>query len=364
MDSLEVFGGNKLKGKVNISGSKNAALPILAATILSNRKIILKNLPFVKDIETMIRLLKSIGSNIKYSKNKNSITIHDLGYLIGPILNAGGRLGKSNYATELLSTKDLSIINQRSVELFTLNKKRKKLESIIMDSINLKKLENDNENIILFYDPEINEGLIGIIAARLKEYFNKPSIVITNSNNLLKGSARSIPDYNIGITIKSLLDKNIILNGGGHNMAAGFTLEKKNLIKFKEFIFNDFLKRNEVLNNFFNYDFEISSTAFNSSFYDDLKKIEPFGTGNPAPIFFLKELKVIKSSILNNKHISCILKSKIGSSLNSISFDSLNTNIGKYLLNYKKSFNVIGQINENFWNNKKSLQLIIKDIIL
>ena len=77
MDSLEVFGGNKLKGKVNISGSKNAALPILAATILSSRKIILKNLPFVKDIETMIRLLKSIGSNIKYSKNKNSITIHN-----------------------------------------------------------------------------------------------------------------------------------------------------------------------------------------------------------------------------------------------------------------------------------------------
>ena len=147
-------------------------------------------------------------------------------------------------------------------------------------------------------------------------------------------------------------------------MAAGFTLEKKNLTKFKEFIFNDFLKRKEVMNNFFNYDFEISSTAFNSSFYDDLKKIEPFGIGNPAPIFFLKELKVIKSSILNNKHISCILKSKIGSSLNSISFDSLNTNIGKYLLNYKKSFNVIGQINENFWNNKKNLQLIIKDVIL
>ena len=77
MDRLEVFGANRLKGKVNISGSKNAALPILAATILSNKKIILKNLPFVKDIETMIRLLKSIGSNIKYLKNKNSITIHN-----------------------------------------------------------------------------------------------------------------------------------------------------------------------------------------------------------------------------------------------------------------------------------------------
>ncbi len=311
-----------------------------------------------------------INNNYVFSKlfelsnKKNRININDLGYLIGPILNAGGRLGKSNYAAELLSTKDFEIINQRSSELFTLNKKRKKLESLILDNIDFKKLENDNENVILIYDPEINEGLIGIIASRLKEYFNKPSIVITNSNNVLKGSARSIPNYNIGITIKALLDNNIILNGGGHNMAAGFTLEKKNLIKFKKFISNDFLKKKIIINNNFNYDSEISFTAFNSNFYDDLKKIEPFGIGNPAPIFLFKDLKVIKSSILNNKHISCILKSRIGSSLNSISFDSLNTNIGKYLLNYKKSFNVIAQINENFWNNKKTLQLIIKDLIL
>ena len=73
MDRLEVFGGNKLKGKVNISGSKNAALPILAATILSNKKIILNNIPNVKDIYTMIKLLESIGSIVKYSKKKNSV---------------------------------------------------------------------------------------------------------------------------------------------------------------------------------------------------------------------------------------------------------------------------------------------------
>ena len=79
---------------------------------------------------------------------------------------------------------------------------------------------------------------------------------------------------------------------------------------------------------------------------------------------YTKNLKVIKSSILNDKHISCILKSKIGFSIKSISFDSINSEIGKYLLNYKKDFNVIGQIEENFWNNKRTLQLIIKDIIL
>ena len=88
------------------------------------------------------------------------------------------------------------------------------------------KIEEENKDLIIYYNPNINEGLIGIIAARLKDYFNKPSIVITTSNELLKGSARSIYNYNIGRVIKNLLDKSIILNGGGHNMAAGFTLNK------------------------------------------------------------------------------------------------------------------------------------------
>ncbi len=298
------------------------------------------------------------------SEKKNKITINDLGYLIGPILNSGGRLGKSNYAADLLSTTDISTIKKKSLELFNLNKKRKKIESIILDNIDFKKIEKENQNIIIYYDPNINEGLIGIIAARLKDFFNRPAIVITSSNNLLKGSARSVYNYNIGRSIKNLLDHKIILDGGGHSMAAGFNLKKKNLSIFKKFIIKDFLEKKISLPNIFHYDAEVSSIAFNKDLYNDIKKIEPFGTGNPQPIFLIRNLKVIKSKILNERHISCILKSKIGFSINSISFYSLNSKIGQYLLNYKNYFNVLGEINENFWKNKKSLQLIIKDLIL
>ena len=163
----------------------------------------------------------------KLCKKKNKININDLGFLIGPILNSGGRLGKSSYATELLSEDNLRIIQKKSLELFTLNEKRKKIENMIMNNIDFKKIEKDNRNIVFYYDPNINEGLLGIIASRLKDYFNKPAFVITNSNNLLKGSARSIYDYNIGKAIKNLMDKKIILSGGGHSMAAGFSLKKK-----------------------------------------------------------------------------------------------------------------------------------------
>ena len=298
------------------------------------------------------------------NNKKNKININDFGYLIGPILNAGGRLGKSNYAAELLSSNNPKIINERSIELIKLNEKRKKIEKIILDEINFSKIEKDNKGVIIYFDPSINEGLIGIIAARLKDYFNKPSIVITISGDVLKGSARSIYNYNIGRPIKDLLDNKIILNGGGHNMAAGFTLKKNNLNLFKDFILKNFLESGASTNHIFNYDSEISSIAFNKTFFNDIKKIQPFGTGNPVPIFLFKDLKIIKTTILNDKHISLILKSKIGFSINSISFNSLNSKVGECLLNYKKNLNVIGQINENFWNNKNTLQLTVRDLFL
>ena len=295
---------------------------------------------------------------------KNKLNINDLGYLIGPILNAGGRLGKSSYATELLSSNNPKIINKRSVELIKLNNKRKIIESSILDEVNFDLIASEDQNIIVYYKPNINEGLIGIIAARLKDHFNKPSIVITTSNETLKGSARSVYGYNVGNAIKCALDHNIILSGGGHNMAAGFTLKKENLEIFKLFIRKNFSDMGTSLNNKYHYDAEISSVAFNKDFFNDIKKIEPFGLGNPIPTFLFKDLKIIKTKVLNKKHISTILKSKIGFSINSICFDAINNKVGEYLLNYKKDLNVLGQINENFWNNKNTLQLTIKDLIL
>ena len=309
---------------------------------------------------------KNLAFNELFNLNdkKNKLNINDLGYLIGPILNAGGRLGKSSYATELLSSDNLDIINVRSNELIKLNNKRKAIESLILDEIDFQNIEDENKDVIIYFNPSINEGLIGIIAARLKDHFNKPSIVITTSNDLLKGSARSVYDYNIGRVIKNSLDNDIIIAGGGHNMAAGFTLEKKKLKIFKDYILKDYLNSGISTKKVFLYDAEVSSLAFNEDFYNEIKKLEPYGTGNPLPIFLFRDLKVIKAKILTQKHISLILKSKIGFSMKSISFNSVNNKLGQYLLNYKNSLNVLGQITENIWNNKKTLQLTIKDVIL
>ena len=353
----------KIKSKIKIS---NYLIYVLLATVCDvmpmrklNRLIAITAL---KDFDISKNIAFKVLFNLNNKKDKPNI--NDLGYIIGPILNAGGRLGKSSYATELLSSDNLKIINTRSIQLIKINNKRKEIEKLTLEEIDLKKIAVENKSVIIYYDPNINEGIIGIIAARLKDYFNKPAIVITNSSEILKGSARSVYDYNIGRVIKNSLDKNIISGGGGHKMAAGFTLQKKNLNDFKRFVYSDHFKTISTKNNLFLYDSEVSTYAFNKDFYEDIKKLEPFGVGNSQPVFLFKDLKVIKINILKNQHLSVVLKSKIGYSIKSIYFNSFNNKIGEYLLNYKKTFSVLGQINENIWNNKKVLQLTIQDLII
>ena len=353
----------KIKCKIKMSDFLIYVLLATVCDVMPLRKL-------NRSIALMVLKNFDINKNIAFSQlfnlndKKNKLNINDLGYLIGPILNAGGRLAKSSYATELLSSHNIETVINRSSELIKLNNKRKEIETSILNEINFKKIEDENKDVVIYYNPNINEGLIGIIAARLKDYFNKPSIVITMSNEILKGSARSVYNYNIGRAVKTSLDKNIIIGGGGHNMAAGFTLKKGSLRNFEDFMLKDFLNKGASRNNIFSYDAEVSTLAFNEDFYNDIKKLEPFGTGNLTPTFLFKDLKVIKATILTKKHISLILKSTMGFSIKSISFNSVDSKIGEYLLNYKNNLNVLGQINENIWNNKKNLQLTIRDVIL
>jgi single-stranded-DNA-specific exonuclease len=295
---------------------------------------------------------------------KKKFSVDDLGFLIGPIINSGGRLNCSNYAVDLLSTDNKEIIKKRADKLIILNNKRKEIEQTILSKIDFEKIKKENKSIIIYYQNNLNEGLIGIIAARLKDYFNKPTIVITKSNNILKASARSTSSFNIGILIKLLIDKNIIDKGGGHNMAAGFSMKKNKLKLLNNFIQNEYLKKSPNLNESNKYDIELSASALNVKFLNDINKLGPFGNFNFSPIFLIKNVKIIKSQIVKNKHISAIIKPKIGSSIKAICFNCLNTDIGEHLLNNKNNINIIGQIYENFWNNKKSISLNIKDLNL
>jgi len=353
----------KTKSNFKIS---NFLIYVLLATICDVMPLRKINKIIARNTINNFKIQNNLALNYIFEQYslKKKLTVDDLAYLIGPIINSGGRLNSSNYGVELLSTDNPEIIKDRSNKLIALNNKRKIIEKNILDKIDFEKIKKENKNVIIYYKENLNEGLIGIIASRLKDYFNKPSIVITKSNTKLKASARSTINYNIGNLIKLLIDNKIIDSGGGHNMAAGFTMKKSNLKLLDNFIQKDFIKKNSDKDNSNNYDLEISSSFIKNKFVQDINKLGPFGNFNFLPIFLIKNLKVIKLNIIKDKHISAILKPNAGATIRAICFNCFNTKLGHYLLNYKKKINIIAQIHENIWNNKKTIQLNIKDLIL
>ena len=146
-------------------------------------------------------------------------------------------------------------------------------------------------------------------------------------------------------------------------MAAGFTIIKEKINLLDQFIQNNYSQKMSKLQNLNIYDMEISPSSINKELAYNLNKLGPFGNYNFSPTFLIKDVKVIKKNIINNKHISAIIKPHTGSSIKTICFNCINCKISDYLLSYKNKINIIGQIQENVWNNKKTIQLIIKDII-
>ena len=149
-------------------------------------------------------------------------------------------------------------------------------------------------------------------------------------------------------------------------MAAGFTMNKANIKLLDDFIQKDYLKKIPNRENFNKYDFQLPFSGIKTKLINNINKLGPFGNYNFLPIFLINNLKIIKHNIIDDRSLSVILKPLLGSgpSIKGVCFNCLNTNMGHYLLYYKKKINIIAQIKENIWNNKKSIQLIIKDIII
>jgi single-stranded-DNA-specific exonuclease len=298
---------------------------------------------------------------LSIKKINRPLEINDFGFLIGPILNSPGRLNDANIVVKLLTSNDvvfkLKIINQLILD----NEKRKIIEANLIKEIDLNQISKIKDNVIVIHEAIINEGIIGIIASKLKEYFNKPCVVLTKSNNFYKASARSNSNFNIGKYVKHAIDKKIILKGGGHNLAAGFTIQKNKIQVFKSFI-NAAYAKNE-LNIKKNYISKISLNAINKDFFDSLKILGPFGQNNSNPFFLIDHIKVLSPRILKNNFVSFYVKTKSTKLFPCISFTYKESSLYETLLFNKNEISLIVQIKENIWNNKKKLQLVVLDAI-
>ncbi|MAD14125.1 MAG: single-stranded-DNA-specific exonuclease RecJ [Pelagibacteraceae bacterium] len=298
-----------------------------------------------------------------YSKINKKLSTYEIGYVLGPKINAGGRIGKSNLGYKLLTTDDAETAYLISSELNSLNLKRKDLESnIINEAINLVDKQK-LEDIIFLVKNDWHEGLIGIVASRLKEHYNRPAFILSQNGSICKGSARSIFGFDIGLAITKCKQMSILIKGGGHPMAGGFSIEYDKINEFKTELIKIYNKSKRDNNNLLYIDSYLESSAINNELINKINTLEPYGSGNKEPVFAFENFKVCKVIETNNNHVKVVIQ-KGSFYLNAICFNSKNKDIGNYLLDYKKNFNVAGKIKLNEWNSKTNIELIIEDIQL
>lgn len=301
---------------------------------------------------------------VDYSKIKKKLSTYEVGYVLGPKINAGGRIGKSELGYNLLTTNNAETAYLISSELESLNLKRKDIEKkIVEEAISITEKNND-EPIVFLSKNDWHEGLIGIVASRLKDHFNKPSFVISQKGEECKGSARSIFGFDVGMAITKCKQLNIITKGGGHPMAGGFSLKSEKLQMFKNELIKLFLKlKKNKDNNIIEIDSYLESSAINDALIEKLNHLEPYGSGNREPIFGFEKFKVSKVIETNNNHVKVVLN-KGNFYIDAISFNSKNKDLGNYLMNFKKEFNLVAKVKLNEWNGKSKIELIIDDIQL
>ena len=292
-------------------------------------------------------------------------SIYHLGYMLGPRINAGGRVGKCSHGANLLLNTDPKKVFKIASELDQYNKERQILEKDLLQKI-LNEIENYSKDpVLVLSGKNWHEGVIGIVAARLKDKFNKPVIIISIEGQIGKASARSIVGFDIGSIIIAATQDKILLKGGGHKMAGGFSIKIENIEKFKDFVFRKFKNVNEDLTSVkpLLLDSVISPTALNLEFYNKVNLLAPFGSGNPEPRFIIENLKTVNGKIVGENHIKSVLIGGDGSTIKTIAFNARDKALGAYLLKKNsKPFNIAGKLSLNEWKGQSNVEFIIDDI--
>ena len=354
---------------------------VAIATVCDVVDLIDENRIFVKNGLEMLNNSKNIGINALKKAcglEDKEITAYHLGFVIGPCLNASGRLDSANIGLELLLMEDDEEAKNLAQEIVDLNDARKHMTKEGVDrAINIiDSTDINNDNILVVYIPDIHESLAGIVAGRVKEKYNKPTIILTKSEEGVKGSARSIEEYNMFeglLACKELLDK-----FGGHPMAAGLSLQEDKVDELRIALNNKCELTDEDLTRKIMIDSSLPLEYLNLHLIEELNVLEPFGKGNSKPVFGVRDAKITKAMLLGKD--KNVLKLKLLTN-NNITIDAMIFNdlenfeskiIEKYgneeLDNlYNKSNNNIPMdftfypsINE--WNGNKSIQIVVNGI--
>lgn len=327
---------------------------------------------FVKAGLNIISQRKNLGINALCDiSDLNKIPDEEtLGYKLGPKINAAGRIGSSDIGVSLLISKDISKANELASKLYQLNEKRKKLtNNSTLEAIGMVESEKNKigklPDFLFLVSENWNEGIIGILAGKIKEKYNRPCCVISLGQNYSKGSARSIANIPIGEYFLEALDKKLLVKGGGHDLAAGLTIENNKIQMFKDFLISKVehaFQKNELVSEI-SVTSELSISALNSNLMDWIKKLGPWGQGNPIPKFLIKDVIIKKLVFFGKEKQHLLVKVSDNSGEIDCKIFNINETAFSSVLEKNKSLHLLGNLVSNEWNNKNKVEFNLIDIM-
>ena len=299
---------------------------------------------------------------------------HTLGFLLGPRINAGGRIGASDLGVRLLSATMADEAGGIAAALDELNTRRREIEQEIRAHAMDLAAQQEDRPVVLVGHQSWHEGVIGIVAGRLREALGKPACVIAlgddSADRAGKGSGRSIPGFRLGSAVIAAQQAGILAGGGGHDMAAGFSVDEDRLDEFHAFLCQRFSAEigGEVPRPIRQVSGLLSTAGVLPELADWLDRLGPFGSGNPEPRFALPDCRIgfAKPVGRDGAHISCRLDDGSGGTLSAIAFQAGGTPLGAALLAARDGapLHILGRVRRDHFRGGRAMQLEIEDAAL
>lgn len=302
----------------------------------------------------------------RVAKVDSHITAFHLGYLLGPRVNAGGRVGQADTGARLLATDDVDEAAALAMKLDEFNASRKEIEAAVLcDALEQAEINKDSgDPLLVVSGKDWHPGVIGIVAGRLKERCGLPVCVIALDGGMAKGSGRSVAGVDLGRAVSLARDAGHLFSGGGHAMAAGFTVEEQRLPAFTVFMQNEVRRQlqGESFVAQLNLDGALAASAITVDLITELDCVAPFGAGNDEPRFAVVDVKVGKANVVGTGHVRCFLSGRGGGYVKAIAFNSADSELGRALLTAaSRRMHIAGTVRVDNWQGRRSVQLIIDD---
>ena len=291
-------------------------------------------------------------------------TPYHLGFVFGPRINAGGRVGRSSLGVDLLTSRDPQAVEEFAAALDMHNRERQAIEKLILEEAIAMAALQDNSPFLLAASEGWHPGVVGIVAGRLKERFGKPAFVAGFEGGMGRGSARSIPGIDIGVIMRAAREAGIIESGGGHAMAAGFGLMQDQLDGFRAFLVERFGGAGPALAaaNDLEIDSVTSPGGANLSLLTEIASAGPFGAGNPEPLVAVPDARVAYADVVGRDHVKLRLTGGDGSRLDAIAFRAAASPLGEGLLASRgRTIHAVGRLKQDDWGGVARVQLEIQD---